>query len=81
MNTTIRKLITLGLTLIPLFVANSAMAEIGESFYTPEVEQGKVEIEFVAETLKKPNEIRESAVAIELGYGVKDYWFTQISAE
>jgi hypothetical protein len=81
MNIAIGKLIASGLTLTPLVIGNYAIADVGESFYTLGAQQGEREIEFITETVKKRGEARESAAVIGFGYGITDYWFTEISAE
>ena len=81
MSIKVDKLIASGLMLSPLFFFNHAMADVGGSFYTLEIEQGEWEVESSAETLGKRNAERESGLELGLGYGMTDYWSTEIAVK
>lgn len=46
--------------------------------YTPAVEYGEKEIDFKYGSARKGSDPRESASSIGFGYGVKEWWFTEI---
>lgn len=49
--------------------------------YVPAVTYGEHEIDFKAGTVKHADNQRESAASLGYGYGVTDYWFSEIYAK
>ncbi|GAC1407942.1 MAG: hypothetical protein NVSMB6_06320 [Burkholderiaceae bacterium] len=49
--------------------------------YVPSVTYGEHEIDFKAGTVKRSSEGRESAASLGYGYGVTDYWFSEVYAK
>lgn len=57
---------------------HDSVAGPADYVYTPAVTYGEREIDFKSGTVKRPGEGRESAASLGFGYGVTDYWFTEI---
>lgn len=75
----ITKLTTIPLTLIlSALYAGSAAASPADYVYTPIVEQGEKEIDFKFGTTKLPDGNRATTTSLGFGYGVTDYWFTEV---
>lgn len=70
-------------TYAPLLVAGALLSPLlahagpADYIYTPTVEYGEKEIEFKAGSARKGDDPRESAASIGVGYGVKEWWFTE----
>lgn len=60
-----------------LNVAN-AIAAPADYVYVPGVTYGEREIDFKSGSIKKSGEDRASAASLGFGYGVTDYWFTEV---
>lgn len=56
----------------------NAVAGPADYVYTPAVTYGEREIDFKSGTVKRSGDDRESAASLGFGYGVTDYWFTEI---
>lgn len=63
-----------GALLSPLF-ANAGPADY---IYTPTVEYGEKEIDFKFGSARKGDDPHQSAASIGFGYGVKEWWFTEV---
>jgi hypothetical protein len=63
-----------GVLSCPLF----AHAGPSDYVYTPAVEYGEKEIDFKYGTARKGDDPRASAASIGFGYGVKEWWFTEL---
>jgi len=57
---------------------HNAIAGPADYVYTPTVEYGEREIDFKSGTKKPDNDPRESAASIGFGYGVTEFWFTEL---
>ena len=68
-------LLVAGILLTPL----SALAGPSDYVYMPNVEYGEREIDFTLGTARKGDDPRQAAASIGFGYGVKEWWFTEIS--
>ena len=55
-----------------------AMAGVADYVYTPIVEQGEREIDFKYGNGKQADGTRAQVSTIGYGYGVTDYWFTEV---
>lgn len=68
----------------PLLVAGALLSPLlthagpADYVYTPAVTYGEKEIDFKAGTATKSGTPRESAASIGFGYGVKEWWFTEV---
>ncbi|HAF00927.1 MAG TPA: hypothetical protein DCG63_06480 [Methylophilaceae bacterium] len=57
---------------------NTAWAGPADYVYTPLVEQGEKEIDFKFGTAKGQDDTRKTVYSLGLGYGVSEYWFTEV---
>ncbi|MGZ5781007.1 MAG: hypothetical protein ACXWIN_08635, partial [Burkholderiaceae bacterium] len=57
---------------------NQAFAEPADYVHMPGVTYGEREIDFKMGTQSRPNQERESAASIGVGYGVTQNWFTEV---
>lgn len=64
--------------LVAALSAASAIAGPADYVYVPRVTYGEHEIDFKSGTVKKSGDARESAASLGYGYGVTDYWFTEV---
>ncbi len=61
-----------------LLTSMHAHAGPADYVFMPNVEYGEKEIDFKAGTARKDGDPRESAASIGYGYGIKEWWFTEI---
>lgn len=82
MRTVLRAAVLVALALTSLWTPSLGMAA-GASDYvvTPIVEDGEREIDFKAGMAKLPENSRESAYSIGLGWGVRSWWFSEVYAK
>lgn len=57
---------------------SEAQAGSADYVYTPLVEQGEKEIDFKFGTAKQPDGSRQNVSSLGLGYGVNEFWFTEV---
>lgn len=68
----------------PLLVAGALLSPLvthagpADYVYTPTVDFGEKEIDFKAGSATQSGTPRESAASIGFGYGVKEWWFTEV---
>ena len=70
------KLNTLGL--IACLFSHAAIAGVADYVYVPAVEYGEKEIDFKTGTAKLPSGDRAQVSSIGFGYGVTEYWFSEV---
>ena len=75
-NTKLLKACTIAILTSTL--SNTALAGVADYIYTPAVEYGEKEIDFKTGTAKLQNGERAQVSSIGLGYGVTEYWFTEV---
>lgn len=63
-----------------LLVVSQANAGPADYVYVPSVTSGEHEIDFKAGTVRRSGEGRETVASLGYGYGVNDYWFTELYA-
>lgn len=61
-----------------LLVPHTLLAGPSAYVYTPTVVQGEREIDFKMGSAKSNGESRESAASIGFGYGVNEFWFSEL---
>jgi len=61
-----------------LLTGNAIAVGAADYVYVPAVSYGEREIDFKSGSIKKSGERPESAASIGFGYGVTDYWFTEV---
>jgi hypothetical protein len=61
-----------------VFYFGQAIASPADYVHTPIVESGEKEVDFRFGTAKQPNGKMNNATSIGFGYGVNDFWFTEI---
>jgi hypothetical protein len=66
------------LTLLANLLSNGAWAGVADYVYVPAVEYGEKEIDFKTGTAKLQNGDRAQVSSIGFGYGVTEYWFTEV---
>jgi hypothetical protein len=66
------------LALLTSVFANTALAGVADYVYVPAVEYGEKEIDFKTGTAKLQNGDRAQVSSLGLGYGVTEYWFTEV---
>jgi hypothetical protein len=66
------------LALLANLLSNTALAGVADYVYVPAVEYGEKEIDFKTGTAKLQNGDRAQVSSIGLGYGVTEYWFTEV---
>jgi hypothetical protein len=59
-------------------LSNTASAGIADYVYMPAVEYGEKEIDFKTGTAKLQNDDRAQVSSLGFGYGVTEYWFSEI---
>ena len=64
--------------LMSAFYMGEALAGSADYVYTPMVEQGEKEIDFKFGTAKQPDGSRQNVTSLGFGYGVNDFWFTEV---
>jgi hypothetical protein len=57
---------------------SSAWASPADYVYTPQVDQGEKEIDFKYGNAKEQDGTRDITTSLGLGYGVNEYWFTEV---
>jgi hypothetical protein len=67
-----------GITVLAALFTTYANAGSADYIYVPSVTKGEHEIDFKAGTIKRRDEGRESAASLGYGYGVTDYWFSEL---
>lgn len=67
-----------GLLLASLGLSNAVLAGPADYVYTPEVEKGEIEIDNKFGTAKGQDGVRKTVSTLGLGYGVTDYWFSEV---
>lgn len=60
------------------FFSHTALAGVADYVYVPNVEYGEKEIDFKTGTAKLANGKRAQVSSIGVGYGVTEYWFTEV---
>jgi hypothetical protein len=78
MKTSIKILGAASVALAAALFTQNCLAGPSDYVYTPAVTLGEREIDFKFGTVKKTDEARESAASLGFGYGVTDYWFTEV---
>jgi len=64
--------------LLTCTLSNTALAGVADYVYMPAVEYGEKEIDFKTGTAKLQNGDRAQVSSLGLGYGVTEYWFSEI---
>lgn len=75
-----KKLLNAAFAAMATLCASNSCFAIGPAdyVYTPIVEEGEKEIDFKFGTTKPKKESRESAASLGFGYGLTDYWFSEV---
>ncbi len=58
--------------------STQALANPADYVYTPIVESGERDIDFKFGTAKQPDGRRDTTASLGFGYGVNDFWFTEV---
>jgi hypothetical protein len=66
------------IALLLALVSPAVMAGPADYVYMPTVEYGEKEIDFKFGTEKLPNGDRKQVASLGFGYGVTEYWFTEV---
>lgn len=66
------------LLLLGSLLASNVNAGPADYVYTPTVEYGEREVDFKAGTETPPGGERKTVTSLGLGYGVTEYWFTEV---
>ncbi len=66
------------LALLISSLSNTALAGVADYVYVPAVEYGEKEIDFKTGTAKLQNGDRAQVSSIGFGYGVTEYWFSEV---
>ena len=66
------------LALVATLFSHAALAGVADYIYVPTVEYGEKEIDFKTGTAKLKSGDRAQVSSIGFGYGVTEYWFTEV---
>lgn len=66
------------LMLLGMSFAGNAISGPADYVYTPTVEYGEKEIDFKFGTARDPEGNRKQVASLGLGFGVTEYWFTEV---